>query len=79
MANADARHGQIELHVREVEGGRFTQHCLPNLQLGDALQLELPLGVFYWHERDWRPMVMVATRHRHCAYQSHFGVLAGQG
>lgn len=61
MANADARHGQIELHVREVEGGRFTQHCLPNLQLGDALQLELPLGVFYWHERDWRPMLMVAT------------------
>ncbi len=61
MANADARSGRIELHVREVEGGRFTQACLPHLQPGDQLQLDLPLGVFYWRERDWRPMVMVAT------------------
>lgn len=61
MANADARSGRIELHVREVEGGRFTQACLPHLQPGDELQLDLPLGVFYWRERDWRPMVMVAT------------------
>lgn len=61
MANADALSGRIELHVREVEGGRFTQACLPNLQPGDELQLDVPLGVFYWRERDWRPMVMVAT------------------
>ncbi|HRL26219.1 2Fe-2S iron-sulfur cluster-binding protein [Alcaligenes sp. SDU_A2] len=61
MANADARSGRIELYVREVEGGRFTQACLPGLKAGDALQVQLPLGVFYWRERDWRPMVMVAT------------------
>jgi CDP-4-dehydro-6-deoxyglucose reductase len=61
MANADAAQGRIELHVREVEGGRFTQACLPALKAGDELLLELPLGVFYWRERDWRPMVMVAT------------------
>lgn len=61
MANADAAQGRIELHVREVEGGRFTQVCLPTLKAGDELLLELPLGVFYWRERDWRPMVMVAT------------------
>ncbi|MFT2242624.1 FAD-binding oxidoreductase, partial [Klebsiella pneumoniae] len=55
MANADAAQGRIELHVREVEGGRFTQLCLPTLKAGDELLLELPLGVFYWRERDWRP------------------------
>ncbi|WP_454007401.1 2Fe-2S iron-sulfur cluster-binding protein [Alcaligenes sp. Marseille-Q7550] len=61
MANADARSGRLELHVREVEGGRFTQARLPGLQAGEELRLELPLGLFYWRERDWRPMVMVAT------------------
>jgi len=61
MARAHARDGRLELHVREVAGGRFTQQHLPHLRAGDALQLELPLGLFYWRARDWRPAVMVAT------------------
>lgn len=61
MATANAVTGVLELHIREIEGGRFTQHLLPTLQVGDSLRLMLPMGQFYWREKDWRPMVMVAT------------------
>jgi len=61
MANAHAPDGRLELHVREVAEGCFTQQRLPCLRAGDELQLELPLGQFYWRARDWRPAVMVAT------------------
>jgi len=61
MANAHAPDGRLELHVRDVPGGHFTGQRLPALRVGDELQLELPLGLFHWHARDWRPALMVAT------------------
>jgi CDP-4-dehydro-6-deoxyglucose reductase, E3 len=51
----------IELHVRHVEGGRFTGERLPALGPGDALEIELPLGPFGLHRDDERPLLMVAT------------------
>lgn len=55
----DARH--IDFHIRQVPGGHFTGSLAPQLRPGDALQLELPLGTFCYHEEDYRPLVMVAT------------------
>lgn len=61
MSGATAQQGQVQLHVREIEGGRFTQSELPALPVGQRLQVQLPMGTFYYHERDWRPMIFMAT------------------
>ncbi|MCQ9617746.1 2Fe-2S iron-sulfur cluster-binding protein [Paenalcaligenes niemegkensis] len=61
IANANSESGLIHLHIREIEGGLFTQQRLSTLQAGDPLQVTLPLGTFYYREKDWRPMVFVAT------------------
>lgn len=61
MATATAQNNELRLFIREVEQGVFTQHQLPQLAVGQSLQVELPLGTFYYRARDWRPMVFVAT------------------
>ena len=52
---------RLELHVRRVAGGRFTDGLLPAMRPGDALEIELPHGAFFYHAEDWRPLLMVAT------------------
>jgi CDP-4-dehydro-6-deoxyglucose reductase len=54
-------HPEVELHIRHIEGGRFTQARLSRLRPGDRLEVEAPLGGFGYHEDDYRPIVMVAT------------------
>jgi len=61
IANANSADGCLSLHIREIEGGRFTQKLLPTLQHGAKLKVTMPLGTFYYREKDWRPMVFVAT------------------
>lgn len=60
MARASAAAG-VELHIRQIPGGRFTQQQLSQLRPGDALEVELPLGGFHYHARDERPILMLAT------------------
>lgn len=60
MASApDGR--QVDLHIRRIPGGRFTDTGLAGLRPGDRVEVELPLGSFYYRERDYRPMIFVAT------------------
>lgn len=40
------RTGPIELHVRRVEGGHFSEHVFTTLRVGDLLNVEGPLGRF---------------------------------
>ncbi len=51
----------FDFHVRRIEGGRFTDHRLAQLQPGDTIEVELPLGSFRLHLEDYRPLLMVAT------------------
>lgn len=62
-SHPDAADGrpEVELHIRHIEGGRFTQTRLSRLRPGDKLEVEAPLGGFGYHEDDYRPIVMVAT------------------
>jgi CDP-4-dehydro-6-deoxyglucose reductase len=60
MANAPGQ-GEVELHLRHIEGGRFTADLLPRLRPGDTLELELPLGHFHWRSEDELPLLLVAT------------------
>lgn len=61
MTGATAMQGEVRLFIREIEGGQFTQRVLPQLQTAQAVQVEMPLGTFYYRERDWRPMLFIAT------------------
>lgn len=60
MASAASAHA-LDFHVKRVPGGRFTDGGLSALRAGDALDVELPLGIFRFHAEDYRPLVMVAT------------------
>jgi CDP-4-dehydro-6-deoxyglucose reductase len=51
----------IDCHIRRIPGGRFTDVLLPRLRPGDRLEVEIPLGSFYCHTQDDRPLLMVVT------------------
>ncbi len=50
----------IELHVRHVAGGGFTSWVHDELQPGDRLRIEGPLGTFVPREDSERPMIFMA-------------------
>ncbi len=51
---------RIVLHIRKVEGGRFTTQVFGSMRVGDTLQIEGPLGSFVLHEPSERPLIFVA-------------------
>jgi len=60
IANAPRDDGLIELHVRNVVGGGFTDRVFEDLAVGETIHLEAPLGTFFLRERSPRPMLCVA-------------------
>ncbi|MBB5755299.1 2Fe-2S iron-sulfur cluster-binding protein [Prosthecomicrobium pneumaticum] len=58
---APPRGRTIELHVRQIPGGAFTERRIATLAPGDALDIELPHGSFFLRKDDFRPLLMVAT------------------
>jgi CDP-4-dehydro-6-deoxyglucose reductase, E3 len=64
MANAphtQARSPAIELHVRHMPGGRFTDHVFGALKEKDILRIEGPFGSFFLREDSDRPIVLLAS------------------
>jgi len=57
--------GQIELHVRHMPGGRFTDALFgaaqPAVAVRDILRFEGPMGTFFLREDSDRPIVFVAS------------------
>ncbi len=51
----------IDFHVRRIPGGRYTDQWLGQASAGAPVEIEAPLGVFSYHEEDWRPLIMMAT------------------
>lgn len=58
MANPPHESDGLQLHIRHVPGGAFTQ-LVPGLQPGDPLQVELPFGNFELKEESTVPMLCV--------------------
>ena len=52
---------RVTLQIRKIAGGRFTEQMLARTQPGDVLDVELPHGTFYYHAKDYQPMVFAAT------------------
>jgi len=64
MANAPHRLGTppaIELHIRHMPGGKFTDHVFGALKEKDILRMEGPFGSFFLREDSDKPMVLLAS------------------
>ncbi|HTO48357.1 MAG TPA: CDP-6-deoxy-delta-3,4-glucoseen reductase [Burkholderiales bacterium] len=60
MANAPHEDEFLQLHVRHVPGGSFTDHVFNTMKERDILRFEGPLGSFFLHESE-KPIVFVAS------------------
>ena len=64
MANAPHDLGSppsIELHLRHMPGGRFTDHVFSAMKEKDILRMEGPFGSFFLREDSQRPMILLAS------------------
>jgi CDP-4-dehydro-6-deoxyglucose reductase len=63
MASAPTAEGirQVELHMRHMPGGLFTDRIFSSLKVRDLLRVETPHGFFCLDESSIKPMVMVAS------------------
>jgi CDP-4-dehydro-6-deoxyglucose reductase len=61
MANAPHDAELIQLHVRHVAGGQFTDHVFNKMKERDILRCEGPLGTFFLREDSDKPIVFVAS------------------
>jgi CDP-4-dehydro-6-deoxyglucose reductase len=62
MANAPHRAAEgLELHVRHMPGGKFTDHVFGAMKEKEILRLEGPFGSFYLREDSTRPIVLLAS------------------
>lgn len=59
IANAPGTNDTLELHVRLVEGGVFTEQVFNSLKPGSLLRFEGPLGGFYLRDSD-KPAILMA-------------------
>ena len=64
MANAPSRLGTppaIELHIRHMPGGKFTDQVFGTLKEKDIVRMEGPFGSFHLREESDKPMVLLAS------------------
>src|SRR5438046_1060421 len=61
MANAPHDDEYVQLHVRHVPGGAFTDHVFQTMKERDILRLEGPFGTFFLREESAKPIVLVAS------------------
>jgi CDP-4-dehydro-6-deoxyglucose reductase/3-phenylpropionate/trans-cinnamate dioxygenase ferredoxin reductase subunit len=60
MANGPHRNDELELHIRHVKGGKFSESRLAGLCQGEVLDIELPYGEFSLNQSD-RKAILIAT------------------
>lgn len=64
MANAPDQLGSppaIELHVRHMPGGKFTDHVFGAMKEKEILRMEGPFGSFFLREESDKPIVLLAS------------------
>ncbi len=64
MANAphtQATAPQMELHLRHMPGGKFSDHVFGTMKEKDILRIEGPYGSFFLREDSNKPMVLLAS------------------
>ena len=64
MATAPHRQAEqpsMELHIRHMPGGKFTDHVFGAMKEKDILRIEGPYGSFYLREASEKPIVFLAS------------------
>ncbi|MSQ50663.1 MAG: CDP-6-deoxy-delta-3,4-glucoseen reductase [Betaproteobacteria bacterium] len=61
MGNAPHDDEFVQLHVRHVPGGSFTDHVFLKMKEREILRFEAPLGTFALQEESAKPIVFVAS------------------
>ncbi len=60
IANAPHDDTLLQLHIRLVPGGRFTEQVFSGMKERDILRFEGPLGTFFLREESTKPVILVA-------------------
>ena len=60
IANAPHDDAFIELHIRHIEGGQFTDHVFSAMEEKEILRIQAPLGRFTLREESERPLIFIA-------------------
>jgi CDP-4-dehydro-6-deoxyglucose reductase len=64
MANAphtQADNPGVELHIRHMPGGKFTEHVFGAMKEREIMRIEGPFGSFFLREDSGKPMVLLAS------------------
>lgn len=61
MANAPHNGPGVELHIRHMPGGKFTDHVFGTMKEKEVLRLEGPYGSFFLREDSDLPIVLLAS------------------
>lgn len=62
MASAPQKpNTEIELHIRHMPGGKFTDHVFSAMKEKDILRVEGPFGTFFLREDSSKPIVLLAS------------------
>ncbi len=51
----------LQLHVRNIAGGAFTQHVFNEMKERDILRIKGPLGTFFLREDSDKPIIFIAS------------------
>jgi CDP-4-dehydro-6-deoxyglucose reductase len=60
IANAPREDDRLELQIRHVPGGTFSEYVFHHLKERALLRLRGPLGSFYLRKKDHRPVILMA-------------------
>jgi CDP-4-dehydro-6-deoxyglucose reductase, E3 len=61
MASPPHHEGPLELHIRHMPGGTFTDHVFGAMKERDILRFEGPLGTFFLRDESEKPIVLLAS------------------
>lgn len=61
MANPPHESDSVQLHIRHVSGGKFSEGLLRRLEKGQKLRVELPFGEFSLQDESTKPAILIAT------------------
>ncbi|OGA19110.1 MAG: CDP-6-deoxy-delta-3,4-glucoseen reductase [Betaproteobacteria bacterium RIFCSPLOWO2_12_FULL_63_13] len=61
MANAPHDDELLQLHIRHVAGGAFTDHVFNRMKEREILRFQAPFGTFFLREDSTKPIIFVAS------------------
>jgi CDP-4-dehydro-6-deoxyglucose reductase len=61
IASAPSLEQPLELHIRHLPGGSFTDHVFSTMKERDILRFEGPLGTFFLREDSDKPVILLAS------------------